>query len=102
MKRWRWPIAATDHHSVAHASAGVARGAINVVPLLSARHHSRIHRKRKYGRVGAVDPPGVEQRVLMQVLARDGADNGGAGRTAISEEGRFAEWDVLRLIVHVL
>ena len=102
VQRRRRAIAAAHDHAVAGAGPAVARRAKDVVALLAARHHRLVDGERKHRRIRAVDLAVVEQRVVVQLAARDCAGHGSAGRTAVGEERRFAQRDVLRLVVHVL
>ena len=93
VQRRRRPIAAAHDHAVAGAGPAVARRTIDVVPLLAARHHASRRRKRKHGRIRAVDLACVEQRVLVQLVARDRAGppergpNGRRRKTSIRAAG---------------
>src|SRR5204863_2566561 len=99
MERRRVAIAAAYHHAVALAGPAVARRAEHVEPLASPRHDALVDRKRKDRGVGAVDLAGVEQRVLAQLPARDGAGHERPGRSLVGEKRRLAKRDVFRLVV---
>src|SRR5205807_528906 len=96
------PIAAANDHAVTLASAAVARRTIDVESLLSAIHDGGIDAKRKDCRIRAVQFARVQERIFVQLTAGDRARDCGTGRPLIAEEGRLAERDVLRLVVHIL
>src|ERR1035438_9306173 len=81
----------------------VARRAVDVEALLAAQNQVLGYRHRKEVRQFAVLAlAGVEQRVVIEVAARHCAFDEGAGGAAVGEEIAGPQWDVLRLVMHVL
>src|ERR1039458_4800995 len=99
----RTPVAAAYDHSVTAAGAVVTGRAVDVETLLAAQDqrlgdwHGELVRQFA---VGAFT--GAEQRVVIEMAARHGAFGDGAGGAAVGEEIAGPEWNVLRLVVHVL
>ena len=101
--RRRPPVAAPHDHPVALAGAAVARRAVDVEALLAARHHRS--RRPRTGNTVASAPFTLPvyssassrswPRATVPVDHRP-------RRARVVEEGRLAQRDVLRLIVHVL
>ena len=95
-------VAASDDHAVALSGSAVARRTIDVESFLAAHHHGSVNRKGKDGGVGAVRLAGEEQRVFAELPSCDRTRHERPGGAQVGEKGRFAQRDVLRLIVHVL
>ena len=95
-------VAALHYHAIALARAAMTRRAVDVEPLLTSCHHLLVNRKRKYRGVGAVDLAGEQERVIAQLPSSNRARDERTRGPLVGEKRRLPEWDVLRLVVHVL
>ena len=93
-------VAALHDDAVARARQAVARRAVDVVTL-----RPRTRTASSIGNGKAVRPrrdlPGIEQPVVLQLAARDGAGSSGRAERCQRKRARLRA-GILRLIVHVL
>src|SRR5204862_4018712 len=91
--------AALHHHAVAVAEPSVARRAIDVEALLTARQFFAADREGEFIDRHSGNLPGVERFVVPQPAARDRARGRGARRPIVGEGRARLEGLVTRAIV---
>src|SRR5439155_6325521 len=101
-ERRRPTVSTSDDHAIPRARASVTRRAKDVEAFPTANHDVAVDAERKQRRVLAVHLARVKERVLVKLAARDGSRHQWARRAVVVEEGRLAQGNVLRLVVHVL
>src|SRR5262249_20086587 len=95
-------VTALHDHAVAVAGLSVAGRAVDPIALLAAREQVGGDRQRRRLHGLAVRLAGVEDRVFLEVAARDGAFDERRGRAPVAEEVGERVRLVARLVVHVL
>src|SRR5437868_1942793 len=100
MKIGRTGKASANDHAVSRAHSIVADRTVNVVALMAPLQHRPSHRVRKDRGVFAVYFPGIKQRILAQLPARDGPLHRGPSRAPIRKKVARLERLDFGLIFH--
>ena len=102
IERRRRRVAPLDDDAVAGPGPAMARRAVDVEALPSARHDRLVDWKRERGDILVVHLACIEHLIVPQLAARDGAGSGGRADAVVGKKGAASSARILRLIVHVL
>jgi hypothetical protein len=90
------------NHSFAIAYPPVTRGAINIVPFLTAQNNVMCNRKGERGHKFVIHAPGEQMGIFLESASCDDSSNKGPRGSPVGEEIVRLQWLETRLIVHVL
>ena len=102
MKATSLHISTLDDHPDTITYPRMARGAVDVVSLLSTLQHLLRHGERQTITFFSIHQAGIEVRIFMQLISRNRILDLRAHRAAIRIEIRTALREELRLIMHIL